>query len=112
VLYGLKEQHFINRLFHESVCLLTNSKKNTEIKASLGILTTAILKHLIHISLVLNSKARHLSPYAELTLSFWHISSGGRGTRRITRGVLLLVLCVRWMIYDDLWRNAVTDFSK
>jgi hypothetical protein len=112
VLCGLKGQNFLHRLFHESVCLLTDSKNNTEIKASLRILKTAVFIYLTHIFLVLNSKVRYLSTYAELTLSFWHISSSRGGTRRITRVVLLSVLCVRWMIYDDLWRKAVTDVSK
>jgi hypothetical protein len=102
----------LHRLCHESVWLLTGSKKKTEIKASLRILKNAVFIYFTHIFFVLNSKAQHLSPYAELKLSFWHISSGSGGTRRITRVALLLVLCVRWMIYDDLWRNAVTDVSK
>ena len=64
MLHRLKGQHFLHRLFHASVRLLTDSKKNTEIKASLGILKTAVFIYLTNIFLMLNSKARHLSPYA------------------------------------------------
>jgi len=112
VLHWLKGQHFLHKLFHESVRLLTDSKKNTEIKASLRVIKTAVFVYLTHIFLVLNSKARHLSPYAELTLSFWQTSSGGGWTRRITRVVLLLVLCVWWSMEERSYRRFEINYCR
>jgi hypothetical protein len=43
MLYGLKGLRFLHRFFHESVWLLTDSKKNTEIKASFRILNLQYL---------------------------------------------------------------------
>jgi len=100
VLHRLKGQHFLHRLFHASVRLLTDSKKNTEIKASLGILKTAVFIYLTNIFLMLNSKARHLSPYARTdAFLLTHFQWRRRNTAYYASRSSFSTVCSM----DDLW---------